>query len=65
MTKKQRIMLARILITAFMVITLKFIPITGILQMVLYLTAYLVIGYDILKKAGKGILNRQIFMRTF
>ena len=65
MTKKQRIMLARILITAFMVITLKFIPITGILQMVLYLTAYLVIGYDILKKAGKGILNRQIFDENF
>src|SRR5574344_1180625 len=65
MTKKQRIMLAFILITAFIVITLKFIPITGILQMVLYLTAYLVIGYDILKKAGKGILNRQIFDENF
>ena len=52
MTKKQRIMLARILITAFMVITLKFIPITGILQMVLYLTAYLVIGYMDITPSG-------------
>ena len=59
-------MLARILITAIMVIALKFIiPVTGIVQMVLYLVTYLIIGYDILRKAGKGILNRQTFDENF
>ena len=57
MTKKQKKMLIRILITAVMLIALKFIPITGMPQLIAYLAAYLVIGYDILKKAGKGILN--------
>lgn len=66
MTKKQKTMLARILITAIMVIALKFIiPVTGIVQMVLYLVTYLIIGYDILRKAGKGILNRQTFDENF
>ena len=49
MTKKQKKMLIRILITAVMLIALKFIPITGIPQLIAYLAAYLVIGYDILK----------------
>ena len=61
MTKKQKKMLIRILITAVMLIALKFIPITGIPQLIAYLAAYLVIGYDILKKAGKGILNGRAF----
>ena len=50
MTKKQKKMLIRILITAVMLIALKFIPITGIPQLIAYLAAYLVIGYDILQK---------------
>ena len=57
MTKKQKKMLVRIIITAVMLVGLKFIPLTGIPQLAAYLIAYLVIGYDILKKAGKGILN--------
>ena len=65
MTKKQKKMLIRILITAVMLIALKFIPITGIPQLVAYLAAYLVIGYDILKKAGKGILNGRAFDENF
>lgn len=48
-----------------MIIGLKFIPITGIPQLSAYLTAYLVIGYDILKKAGRGILNGQAFDENF
>ena len=65
MTKKQKKMLIRILITAVMLIALKFIPITGIPQLIAYLAAYLVIGYDILKKAGKGILNGRTFDENF
>ena len=58
-------MLTRILITAAMLLALHFIPVTGFPQLVLYLAAYLVIGYDILRKAGKGILNRQVFDENF
>ena len=65
MTKKQKKMLVRILITAVMLIALKFIPITGVPQLIAYLAAYLVIGYDILRKAGKGILNGRAFDENF
>ena len=65
MTKKQKKMLVRILITALMLIALKFIPITGVPQLIAYLAAYLVIGYDILRKAGKGILNGRAFDENF
>ena len=65
MNKKQKKMLTRILIAAAMLIALKLIPVTGVLQLALYLVAYLVIGYDILKKAWKGILNRQMFDENF
>ena len=65
MNKKQKKMLYRILITAAMVLVLNLIPIEGILQLTLYLAAYLVIGYDILRKAGKGILNRRMFDENF
>ena len=65
MNKKQKKMLTRILIAAAMLIALKLIPVTGLLQLALYLVAYLVIGYDILKKAWKGILNRQVFDENF
>ena len=65
MTKKQKKMLIRIIITAVMLIALKFIPITGIPQLLAYLAAYLVIGFDILKKAGKGICNGRAFDENF
>ncbi len=65
MNRKQKKMLARILTAAAMLIALKLIPVTGVLQLVLYLAAYLVIGYDILKKAWRGILNRQVFDENF
>ena len=65
MNKKQKKMLTRIMITAVMVIALNLISITGILKLALYLAAYLIIGYDILKKAGKGILNRRVFDENF
>ncbi len=65
MNRKQKKMLARILTAAAMLIALKLIPVTGVLQLALYLAAYLVIGYDILKKAWRGILNRQVFDENF
>ena len=65
MNKKQKKMLIRILIAAAMLIALKLIPVTGILQLALYLVVYGIIGYDILKKAWKGILNRQVVDENF
>ena len=65
MNRKQKKMLARIIVAAVMLIALNFIPVTGILQFALYFAAYLVIGYDILKKAGRGIINRQVFDENF
>ncbi|MCU6761660.1 Cadmium%2C zinc and cobalt-transporting ATPase [uncultured Roseburia sp.] len=65
MNKKQKKMLIRILISAALLIILHFIPLSGILRFVLYMIPYLIVGYDILKKAGKGIINRQIFDECF
>lgn len=65
MNKKQKKMMTRIIITTVMILALNLIPVTGILQFLLYLTAYLIIGYDILKKAGKGILNHRVFDENF
>ena len=65
MTKKQKKMLSRILITAVMLAALYFLPVMGWLRLALYLVAYLVIGYDILKKAGQGILNGRVFDENF
>ena len=65
MNKKQRTMLVRIIVAAVLLIALNFIPITGLLRFLLYLVPYLVIGYDILLKAGKGIRNRQVFDENF
>ena len=65
MTKKQKKVLVRIIIAAVLVIALQFIPVKGYVRFGLYMIPYLVIGYDILKKAGKGILNRQIFDENF
>ena len=65
MTKKQKKMLARIIIAFAALVALNFIPVTGILRLALYLAVYLLIGYDILKKAGKGILNGRVFDENF
>ena len=61
MSKKQKKMLARILIAAALLILLNFVPVKGALRFVCYLVPYFVIGYDILIKAFKGIKNRQPF----
>ncbi len=65
MTKKQKKMLSRILITAVMLAALHFLPVTGWLRLALYLAVYGIIGYDILKKAGQGILNGRVFDENF
>ena len=61
MNKKQKKMLARILVSAVLMIALQFLPVKGYIRFVLYLIPYLIIGYDILSKAFKGIKNRQPF----
>ena len=61
MNKKQKKMLARILVSAVLMIGLQFLPVKGYIRFVLYLIPYLIIGYDILSKAFKGIKNRQPF----
>ena len=65
MNKKQKKMLTRIVIAAAMLIALHFLPVTGLVRLALYLAAYLVIGYDILRKAWKGILNGHVFDENF
>ena len=65
MTKKQKKMLLRIIIAAVMLAALYFLPVTGRLRLGLYLVTYLVIGYDILKKAGQGIANGRVFDENF
>ena len=65
MTKKQKKVLIRIIVAVALLIILSFVPAEGWLQLALYMIPYLVIGYDILKKAGKGILNRQVFDENF
>lgn len=65
MTRKQKKMLRRILITSVMLLALAFIPVTGLLQLFLYLVAYWIIGHDILRKAGLGIRNGRVFDENF
>ena len=65
MNRKQKKMLARILISAALLIALNFIPVKGWLRFVCYMAPYLIIGYDILLKAGKGIAHRQITDENF
>ncbi len=66
MTKKQKKVLYRIIIATALVVVLRFVPLEeDILQLCLYMVPYLVIGYDILKKAFKGIINRQVFDECF
>ena len=55
----------RIIVSAAPLMILHFIPVTGWVRFLFYMLPYLVIGYDILKKAGKGILNRQVFDENF
>lgn len=65
MTKKQKKVLYRIIIAAVLMIVLGFLPLQGLLRFVLYLVPYLIIGHDILRKAYKGILNKQVFDENF
>lgn len=65
MTKKQKKMLIRIIISAIMIIALNFVPADKIIRFFLYLIPYLIVGYDILIKAGKGIINGQVFDENF
>ena len=61
MNKKQKKMLIRIIIAAVLIVVFSLLPAEGYLRFVLFMIPYLVIGYDILKKAFKGILNKQVF----
>ena len=65
MNKKQKKVLVRIIIAALILAGLNLLPIHGVPAMLLYLAAYFVIGYDILRKAGKGILNGRVFDENF
>ena len=65
MNKKQKKVLIRIIAAAACILVLKLLPIDGVLKFALYMIPYLIIGYDILIKAGKGILNRQVFDENF
>ena len=65
MNKKQKKMLIRILITTVLLVLLNLVKLTGYVNLALYLVCYLVIGYDILKKAGRGILNKRVFDENF
>ena len=65
MNKKQKKVLIRIIAAAALMILLSLLPARGYLRLGLFLIPYLVIGYDILLKAGKGILHRQVFDENF
>ena len=65
MTKKQKKMLYRILIAAVLFLAAKFIPMPMLVSTALYFAAYVTIGYDILRKAWKGICNHQVFDENF
>ena len=65
MTKKQKKMLWRIIATAVIILVIKLFSIGGIAGTLLYLAAYGIIGYDILRKAGKGIVRGQVFDENF
>lgn len=65
MNKKQKKMLVRILLAAAFMIGLHFIEIEGWYRFIAYMIPYLIVGYDILIKAGKGILNHQVFDECF
>ena len=65
MNKKQKLMLIRIIISLLMMVALFFIPSSGALRLVLYIIPYLIVGYDILIKAFKGIIRGQVLDECF
>ena len=65
MNKKQKKVLVRIIISAILTVALELLQLEGKWKLLLFLLPYLIIGYDILKKACKGILNRQVFDENF
>jgi len=65
MNKKQKKMLARIIIAAILTVALSFVPAEGATRFALYMVPYLIIGYDILRKAAQGIANQQVFDENF
>lgn len=65
MNKKQKKVLQRIIISFLCILLFAFIPVEGYVEFVLYMIPYLIIGYDILKKAIKGIMNKQVFDENF
>lgn len=65
MNKKQKLMLIRIIISLLMMVALFFIPSSGVLRLVLYIIPYLIVGYDILIKAFKGIIRGQVLDECF
>lgn len=65
MNKKQKKMLWRIIVSAVLMVTLHFVPVTGLVRFALYMVPYFIVGYDILWKAVLGIWNRQVFDENF
>lgn len=65
MNKKQKKMLARIIVAFVLLVALHFVPVGGALRLCCYMVPYLIVGYDILLKAAKGIKNRQMFDECF
>lgn len=65
MKTKQKKMLVRIILAAMLLVSLAFAPVTGPLRLALYLIPYLLVGYDILLKAAKGIRNGRVFDENF
>lgn len=65
MNRKQKKVFVRIIVSAILVVVLAMLPLEGYVELVLFMVPYLIIGYDILKKAVKGILNRQVFDENF
>ena len=65
MTKKQKKMLLRIILAAALLAVLSVLPLAGAVRFVLFMIPYFVVGYDILLKAGRGIVNRQVFDEDF
>ena len=65
MNKKQKKMLIRIIVAFALIVVLSFLPVEGYLEFALYMIPYVVIGYDIIKKAFKGIRNKQVFDENF
>lgn len=65
LSKKQKKVLIRIIVAAVLMVALKLLPLEGYVEFMLFMIPYLIIGYDILKKAWKGILNKQVFDENF